>query len=201
MKSAFAYLRVSIAEETVENQAQAIQAWALQNDVKIAQWFEEEPVSGSIPPRQRPRFAEMLEACKANKPDFVVVYELSRVGRTFTQTLESIWALESSGVPLISISPRESFLSSLDPSVRKLILAILTWAAERERELMIERTRQGMLRAKADGKHVGRPRAFSEREISEMRDLYERKGVSIAAIAKLKNANYRTVYKWVRVKT
>ena len=62
------------------------------------------------------------------------------------------------GSPLIAVSPKEQFLQSLDPQVRKLIIAILTWIAERERELIRQRTIEGIKRAKLQGKHVGRPK-------------------------------------------
>jgi len=83
-------------------------------------------------------------------------YELSRVGRTFWDTLDAIKAIEEYA-PLISCSPRESFLQNTEPSVRRLMIGILTWVAEREREMLVQRTKDGMARAKASGKAIGRP--------------------------------------------
>src|SRR5918994_500649 len=60
--------------------------------------------------------------------------------------------------PLISCSPRESFLQTTEPSIRKLMIGILTWVAEREREMLVQRTKDGMARAKEGGKGIGRPR-------------------------------------------
>jgi DNA invertase Pin-like site-specific DNA recombinase len=57
----------------------------------------------------------------------------------------------------MSCSPRETFLQSTEASVRKLMLGILTWVAEREREMLVQRTKDGMTRAKNSGKRIGRP--------------------------------------------
>ncbi len=104
--------------------------------------------------------------------------------------MKALQELESLGAPVIAVSPKESFLQNLDPQVRKLIIAIFTWAAERERELLRQRTREGMLRAKLQGKHVGRPR----KEIDWRKfDEYRRKGLSLRDIARLLNISYSTL--------
>jgi len=98
----------------------------------------------------------MLELLKQDRVDAVLVYELSRVGRTFWDTLDAIKAIELYA-PLISCSPRETFLQSTETSIRKLMIGILTWVAEREREMLVQRTKDGMTRAKNSGKLIGRP--------------------------------------------
>jgi DNA invertase Pin-like site-specific DNA recombinase len=98
----------------------------------------------------------MIELVRVAGVDAVLVYELSRVGRTFWDTLDAIKAVERYA-SLISCSPRESFLQTTEASIRKLMIGILTWAAERERELLVQRTKDGMHRARAAGKEIGRP--------------------------------------------
>lgn len=199
MKTAWGYIRVSREDERPENQLGAIERWAKEKGFEVTRWFEEKlGTSGAVLPMERPKFAEMMRAGQGNsKPECILVYELSRVGRTFRETLEAVWALEKLGIPLVSVSPKEEFLSNLDPSIRSLILAVFTWAAEREREMLIERTKAGLARARAEGKHLGRKPAFTPKEVEEMRYLHEVKGVSILAISKLKGAKYATVYKYL----
>jgi putative DNA-invertase from lambdoid prophage Rac len=156
MKYAFAYLRVSTEEQTVQNQKMALEKWAKQNSYQLLDFFEDSAVSGRVPATQRRGFQEMLELVKTAEVDAVLVYELSRVGRTFWDTLDAIKAVEQYAA-LISCSPRESFLQMTEPSVRKLMIGILTWVAEREREMLVQRTKDGMERAKASGKSIGRP--------------------------------------------
>lgn len=163
MKYAFAYLRVSTEEQTVQNQKLALEKWAHGNDYLILDSFEDPAMSGKVPATQRRGFQEMLELVKMTGVDAVLVYELSRVGRTFWDTLDAIKAVEHYA-SLISCSPRESFLQTTESSIRKLMIGILTWAAERERELLVQRTKDGMDRAKAAGKDIGRPQKIIDKD-------------------------------------
>lgn len=156
MKYAFAYLRVSTEEQTVQNQKLVLEKWARDNNYLVLDFFEDSAVSGKIPAPQRRGFQDMLELVKTAGIDAVLVYELSRVGRTFWDTLDAIKAIEQYA-PLVSCSLRESFLQTTEPSVRKLMIGILTWVAERERDMLVQRTKDGMERAKAAGKSIGRP--------------------------------------------
>jgi putative DNA-invertase from lambdoid prophage Rac len=163
MKYAFAYLRVSTEEQTVQNQKLALEKWAQLNGYLILDYFEDPAISGKIPATQRRGFQEMLELVKVAGVDAVLVYELSRVGRTFWDTLDAIKAVERYA-SLISCSPRESFLQTTEASIRKLMLGILTWAAERERELLVQRTKDGMHRAREAGKGIGRPQKTVDKD-------------------------------------
>jgi putative DNA-invertase from lambdoid prophage Rac len=157
VKYAFAYLRVSTEEQTVLNQKLAMQKWAADHDYQILDNFEDSAISGKIPAVRRKGFQAMLEIIRSEPIDAVLIYELSRVGRTFWDTLDAIKAIEEYA-PLISCSPRESFLQMTEPSVRKLMIGILTWVAEREREMLVQRTKDGISRAKSVGKVIGRPK-------------------------------------------
>ena len=189
MREAYAYVRVSLSEEHPENQEVAIKEWAKLNGYAVLDWFRDIGISGAIPPWERPDFRRLLKAVK-ERPRPVLIYELSRLGRTFYETLRALQELEALGAPVITVSPREAFLRTLDPQVRKLIIAIFTWVAERERELLRQRTKEGMLRAKLQGKHVGRPR--KEIDWKKVKKLRE-KGLSWRDIARLLDVGYSTL--------
>ncbi len=163
MKYAFAYLRVSTEEQTVQNQKLALEKWAQSNNYQILDFFEDSAVSGKVPATQRGGFQDMLELVKTAGIDAVLVYELSRVGRTFWDTLDAIKVIEQYA-PLVSCSPRESFLQTTEPGVRKLMIGILTWVAERERDMLVQRTKDGMARAKMAGKGIGRPQKVIDKD-------------------------------------
>jgi putative DNA-invertase from lambdoid prophage Rac len=156
MRCAFGYLRVSTEEQTILNQKMVLQKWACEHGYQVIDFFEDSAVSGKIPAVRRKAFLELLELVRIEPIDAILVYELSRVGRTFWDTLEAIKAIEEYS-PLISCSPRESFLQTTEPSVRRLMIGILTWVAEREREMLVQRTKDGMARARYSGKAIGRP--------------------------------------------
>src|SRR5919202_2847346 len=125
-----------------------MQKWAADHDYQILDNFEDSSISGKIAAVKRKGFQAMLEIIKSEPIDAVLIYELSRVGRTFWDTLDAIKAVEEYA-PLISCSPRETFLQTTEPSIRKLLIGILTWVAERERDMLVQRTKDGMLRARA----------------------------------------------------
>src|ERR687895_558651 len=156
VKYALAYLRVSTEEQTVLNQKMALQKWSYEHDYQILDFFEDSAISVKIPAIDRYGFRDLLELVKTAPVDAVLVYELSRVGRTFWDTLDAIKTIEEY-TPLISCSPKESFLQTTDSSIRKLMIGILTWVAERERETLVQRTKDGIQRAKISGKDIGRP--------------------------------------------
>lgn len=156
-------MRVSTEEQTVLNQKIAIRQWADNNNYEILDFFEDASISGKVAAIRRPGFNEMMDFVKELHVDAVIVYELSRVGRTFWETLDAVKTVEQFA-PLISCSPKESFLQTTDTSIRKLMIGILTWVAEREREILIQRTKDGMVRAKQFGKRIGRPKKTLDKD-------------------------------------
>lgn len=194
MKYAFAYLRVSTEEQTVQNQKLVLEKWAHDSGYQILDFFEDSAVSGRVPATQRRGFRDMLELVKTAQVDAVLVYELSRVGRTFWDTLDAIKAIEQYA-PLISCSPRESFLQTTEPSVRKLMIGILTWVAEREREMLVQRTKDGMERARAAGRGIGRPQKVLDKN-ALITMLAENQ--SKASIARSLGVSKATLYKELR---
>ena len=194
VKYAFAYLRVSTEEQTVLNQKLAMQKWAIEHDYFILDYFEDSAVSGKIPAVKRKAFLTMLEMIATELIDAVLIYELSRVGRTFWDTLDAIKAIEQYA-PLISCSARESFLQMTEPSVRKLMIGILTWVAEREREMLVQRTKDGISRARSVGKVVGRPKKELDKDnLIKLLALNEPR----AKIAKTLGVSKATLYKGLR---
>jgi len=194
VKYALAYLRVSTEEQTVLNQKLALQKWADAQGYIILDFFEDSAVSGKIPAIKRRGFQDMLDILRIATLDAVLVYELSRIGRTFWDTLDSIKAIEEYA-PLISCSSRETFLQTTEPSVRKLMIGILTWVAEREREMLVQRTKDGMSRARAAGKGIGRPQRKMDKNSLINLLLQNQPRVKIA---KTMGVSKATLYKWLR---
>ncbi len=179
------YLRVSKKEENLENQRNAISNFTNEDLV-----FFEDTISGSIPALQRKAFRDLFEYAEKMHPEKIYVYEISRLGRSMTETIGIIQELEKRGVMVIPVSDKERWLSTTDRSVRNLIMAIFSWVAEREREMLIERTRNGLERAKKEGKKLGRP----TKEI-DWKDVekYREKGISYSAISRILDIPYPTL--------
>jgi len=179
-----AYLRVSKKEENIENQREAIKKFANEDLV-----FFEDIISGSTKAEERKGFREMLEYIEKMRPEKLYVYEISRLGRSMIETISIIQKLEKT-VFIIPVSEKERWLATTDRSVRNLIMAIFSWVAEREREMLIERTRNGIERARKEGKKLGRPaREIDWKKVNE----YRNKGISYSAISRILDIPYPTL--------
>ena len=123
------------------------------------------------------------------------MFELSRIGRTFIDVLTTVSDLEKKGIKVFSLSPKEEWLNTADKSVRELIMAIFAWVAERERNLLIERTKLGIERAREEGKHIGRPqREIDWKEYTKWRE----KGLSKSAVSRIMDIPYPTLISWIK---
>jgi DNA invertase Pin-like site-specific DNA recombinase len=144
-------------------------------------------VSGALPPAQRPGWQKVTQLLES--ADGVVVYALDRVARSLWDLAAVVKELEARGKLLLSV--REEWLQSIDPKVRQLIVAMLGWAAEMEREFIRERTREALARLKAQGKPVGRPPKWSEQARRRIIDLVKR-GITLKEACQLVGISYRT---------
>jgi putative DNA-invertase from lambdoid prophage Rac len=187
-----AYVRVSEETENPENQKFAIYEWAARTGHQIVDVFEDVGVSGVLPPVERPGFRKLLEALDG--ADGIVVYALDRLARSLSELVDVFKLVESKGKVVISV--REQWLQQLDPSVRKLIIAILGWAAEMERMLIAERTKLALQRLKARGKRLGRPPRVTEATVLEAIKYVER-GYTLKDAAKILGVGYITLAKHI----
>jgi DNA invertase Pin-like site-specific DNA recombinase len=187
-----AYVRVSREEENPENQKFAIYEWASKNGHIITAVFEDIDISGALPPRDRPGFQKVLK--ELANADGLVVYALDRLARSMIELVDVVRELEASGKVVLSV--RENWLQNLDPKIRSLILAILGWTADMEREFARTRTRDALKRLKAQGKQIGRPAKVNEK-IANQALKYIEKGYSLRDVAKLLGVGYTTLARFL----
>jgi DNA invertase Pin-like site-specific DNA recombinase len=194
IKYAIGYLRVSTDQQTVQNQQLVISDFAAKNGYTVIDWYADEGVSGKVPATERAAFLSLLDFIKNNPGiDAVLVYEVSRLGRTFYDTIDVIRTIEHKlGVPIIACSAKEWFLQTADKMTRQITLSMYSIFAERERDLIAERTKDGMARARAQGKRIGRPEKPIDRENLTKLLL---KDVPRGQMAKILGISKATLYK------
>ncbi|HHA3594075.1 TPA: recombinase family protein [Salmonella enterica subsp. enterica serovar Newport] len=149
MSRVFAYCRVSTTEQTTANQALAIAAAGF--DIKKGRLVEEE-ISGSVQAMKRPKFRELVG--KLEEGDRLVVLKLDRLGRDNIDVQQTIDKLLADGIQVTCL---DLPVPDLGSSAGKLMRQLMGAFAEFERNRIIERTREGLERAKAEGKTLGRP--------------------------------------------
>ena len=163
-----AYVRVSTIEQNDARQKEALK------DYDIDKWFIEK-VSGKD--TNRPQLQLMLDYIRED--DIVYVTEFSRLGRTTADLLATVNKIESTGAKFVSL--KEKF-DTTTPAGR-LMLTMMAAISEFEREMILERKREGIAIAKREGKYKGR-KAVSVPNISEYYEKYMTRQGTKTSIAK-----------------
>ena len=167
MKRAAAYLRVSTDGQSCDNQLGDLRRMAKARELRIVSVYRETASSVGA----RPVFAEMRQDASRSAFDVLLVWSLDRFGRTMVGNVRDVLELEASGCRVRSY--RDTFMDSSD-ATRPLLIAVLSWVAQQERERLVERTHAGLARARREGKRLGRPRRMDERMISQALALQAR---------------------------
>lgn len=113
--------------------------------------------TGSGASNDRPGLQRVLDAARRGQLDLVLVWKLDRWGRSALDLLANIRALEDAGVRFRAVTQGIDIKPDGDPMSR-LVVTMLAALAEFERDLIRERTQLGLAKARARGRHLGRPR-------------------------------------------
>jgi DNA invertase Pin-like site-specific DNA recombinase len=147
---AVGYLRVSTADQNIDKNKADILQLANRHDLGRVS-FVEEKISGKICWRKR-KVAEILESLQAN--DAIVVSELSRLGRSMLECMEILSVAAQKRINVFSVKGNWR----LDQSIQSKIIAMaFSMAAEIERDLISQRTKEALRFKKAQGMKLGRP--------------------------------------------
>lgn len=184
MNKTYGYTRVSTREQTADGQRDAIAA-----HYPDALVLGEEPMSGTVPPRERPALGILLNQL-LQEGDTLVIYAIDRIGRNARDTLELVEELEKRKITLVSI--REGV--DLSSAVGQAVLGVMASFAQMERKLILERQAAGIEAAKSRGQKFGRPTKIGAKEAGEI-VMRRAMGVPIATIAKQLNLSRSAIYR------
>lgn len=145
----YGYIRVSTEKQTVKNQKMAIRAYCRQRRLHNIEWVAE-TISGTKKPEKR-KLGGLLASVQQD--DMIIVTELSRLGRSMIMILDVLQLLLEKHVRVIAI--KEGY--ELGDNIQSKVLAFaFGLSAEVERQLLSERTKLGLARARKQGKRLGR---------------------------------------------
>lgn len=133
-----------------------------------------------------------LQACLGylREGDILAVTKPDRLARSTADLLSIHADLTKRGIGLLVLSMGGERLDTRNPT-SKLMLTILAGVATWEREIMLERQREGIAKAKADGKYLGRKPTISPEEVRSLKA----QGMGPAAIAKHLGVARSSVYR------
>lgn len=192
----YAYLRVSTDRQDVANQRHGILEYANAHSLASVE-FIEDAASGRLAWRKRELGHLLCDSAVAG--DVIIFSEISRMARSTLQVLEILEISMQRELQIHVAKQRMVLDDSLNSRISATVLGL---AAEIERELIAERTREALAKRKTEGKRLGRPKGVTNAALkldvhaSDIRDYLD-KGVSKRSIAKLLGCAESTLYDWL----
>ena len=150
--------------------------------------FRDVGVSGSIGTQERRGWHRLND--RLGGGDTLVVVAIDRIGRTWQDTVRSICSLRDRGVKIRSLAEAEAqwtmYLEADEGSPEaffgQVLVMFAAWVADQELESIKRRTRDGLERARQQGKDLGPPRKIGPGQLAAMRRMREG-GASLRTIA------------------
>ena len=188
MKRAALYMRVSTLDQHPETQLYDLRQMAQQRGYQIVQEYTD-TISGAK--ARRPGLDAMMRDARRGSFEAVLVWASDRIARSVKHFLEVLDELNRLDIEFVS------FRESIDTSgpLGRAIVIIIGAIAELERNLIIERVRAGMRRAKLEGRHIGRKSLELDRAAIR-RDRQQ--GQSLGQLAQSYRASRATIHRVLR---
>lgn len=193
----YAYYRVSTDDQNYNSQKLGVEEYCKRCGYEIDKEIVDDGVSGTVKAKDRRLWKIVKEA---QKGDWVITSELSRIGRSTTDVLQTLNTLAKKGVNVYFVKQG----MQLDQSpMGKMMTAILSAFAEMERDLISQRTIEGIARARKEGKRIGRPFGSKNKLKKLDKDDYlvgtmVMQGAKISDIARKTGCSWQTVKRYMR---
>ena len=175
----FGYARVSTEQQNPDRQLDMLTQYGVDH-------IFNEKMTGTK--RDRPELNKLLDRLMAG--DTVVVESLSRLGRSTKDLIELVELFEKKQVHLVSLKEQ---IDTSTPA-GKLLFTLMSAIAQFERDVIAERTREGLNAARARGRVGGRPRT-NEQKVRQAVKLYQTGQYSVREIEELTGVKKSTLYR------
>jgi DNA invertase Pin-like site-specific DNA recombinase len=192
-----AYIRISTGSQDLDSQRLAILDYAHRHGLTVHTFVEAQASSRRTASRRG--LDTVLEQLQPG--DLILVSELSRLGRSVGQIIQLVDRLLKQRVRLVAIKEHIQLNGTQDLQT-KVMVTLFGLFAEIERDLIAERTKEGLAAARAKGRLPGRPKGvlgtskLTGRE-AEIRTLLA-KTVSKASIAKILDVSRSTLHHFIQ---
>ena len=180
----FGYARVSTEDQFLSLQLDALHHYGVDQTFK-------EIESGKR--KSRPQLDEALKFLR--KDDTVVVYKLDRISRSTKHLIELMEHFEVKGIHFVSIQDKVDTTTAMGRFFFRMLASI----AELERDIISERTKDGLTAARVRGRKGGRPKIESKK-ISLAIKMYESKDYSLSQIKEATGIGATTLYRYLEQK-
>lgn len=158
------YLRVSTTDQHAENQERDLRAMASRAGWEIVAVYKDDGISGSKGRDRRPAFNELCKAATRREFDMVASWAVDRLSRSVQDLSTFMNDMRSLGIDVFLMKQGVDTSTSSGRLVANVFASIGEW----EREMIIDRVKAGMARAKAQGKRLGKP-AVSDAKVEAVK--------------------------------
>jgi DNA invertase Pin-like site-specific DNA recombinase len=183
------YARVSTASQTADNQTQELERLAALRGWTIVATYRDEGISGAKGRDGRPALDALLKAATRREFDLIAVWSIDRLGRSLQHLVTTVNDLHAQGVQLYF---HQQAIDTTTPS-GKLMFGVFSSFAEFERDLIRERIKLGVERARKEGKKLGRPSSVTDSTRAAIVELYK-KGMSPKKISQTLRCGVGTAF-------
>ena len=189
MERVVIYSRVSTDDQNTENQTSLLRQIAEKSGWDVVGVYTDHGISGSKGRDQRPEFDRLCKDMVRRKFDTIMVWDVSRLGRSLQHLIEFLEDVNSVNCNLYL---HQQGLDTSTPS-GKMMFQMVGVFAEFERSMISERVKLGLKRVKENGKKLGQPTKISDGLVSDIRDL-KNQGLSLNKITEQVSVSRSTVY-------
>ena len=176
------YARVSTEEQNLDRQLDSLKEAGCE---KIFQ----EKITGTK--KERPELDKLMEQLRSG--DLIIISDLTRLSRSVKDLFSLVDQIEKKGANIKSL--KESWMDTSTPQ-GKLMFTIFAGISQFERDLISQRTLEGLAAARARGRNGGRPKK-DEKTINLALKMYQEKAYSISEITKATGVSKTTIYRYI----
>jgi len=183
------YARVSTTDQSTESQLLDLRRYVSERGWTIFKEYVDEGISGTKD--SRPALNALMNDAKKRRFDVVLVWRFDRFARSTKHLILALEEFKNLGIDFVSYQENIDTSSPLGSAIFTIISAV----AQLERDIIAERVKAGLRRAKENGKKLGRPRAeVSKGEIYRLHSH----GLSLRKIATQLNISKSTVARYLK---
>ena len=196
MKNIYGYVRVSSADQNEDRQLVVMD----ENNVPKGNVYIDKQSGKNF---ERPQYKKLVKKLKAG--DLLYILSIDRLGRNYEE-IQKQWRMLTKDIgidicvidmPLLDTRNGKDLMGTF---IADLVLQILSFVAQNERENIKKRQAQGIAAAKAKGVKFGRPKAKLPENFDEIVKKWRKKDISIKTAIMLSGLSEKTFYRNARVK-
>ncbi len=146
------YMRVSTKDQSCEMQLSDLERYSKERGFRIFKVYKDNGVSGTKDTRLG--LSQLMDDAKKKKFDIVLVWRFDRFARSTKHLVNALYEFRNLNIDFISYQENIDTSSPLGEAIFTIISAMATL----ERDIIAERVRGGLRKAKANGKKLGRPK-------------------------------------------